>query len=76
MRLISETLDTPHAPIGPFEQSPFGNSLMHALTALFRSTLDRGKNAGVACACLGAHMFACDARREAGTIELIRKQFD
>ena len=47
--LISVTLDTSHSPIGPcgpLEQSPFGNSLMHASTALLSCVLDRGKNAG------------------------------
>ena len=52
MRLVSVTRDTSHAPIsprGPLEQPPFGNRLRHTLTAPLISTLDRGKNAGVAC---------------------------
>ena len=56
MPLISVTLDTSHCPIGPcvpLEQSPFGNSLRHAFTAVLSSALDRGKNAAVAmCVCV------------------------
>ena len=44
IRYISCTLDTSHSVIGtcgPLEQSPFGESLMHALTALLTCTLDK-----------------------------------
>ena len=62
MLLISATLDTPHCPIGPrgpLEQPPFGNRFRHALTALLRSALDRGKNATVTCVCLFVCLFVC-----------------
>ena len=60
MRLISVTLDTSHSPIdlcGPLAQSAFRSGgfkkkapgLMQVLTALLSSTLDRAKNAAVAC---------------------------
>merc|ERR1712032_1783541 len=48
--LISTTLDTSHSPIepfGPLEQSPSGDSLRHALTALWNSVLDFGENDAV-----------------------------
>ena len=44
MRYMSCTLDTSHSvigPCGPLEQSPFGESLMHASTALLTCTLDK-----------------------------------
>ena len=63
MRFISVTLDTSHSAIRPYgasEQSPFGDSLMHASTALWSSTLDRGKNAGGGvCACVCVCVFLC-----------------
>ena len=46
---MSVTLDTSNSligPCGPLEQSPFGDSLMHASTALLSCTFDCGKNAG------------------------------
>ena len=46
---MSLTRDTSHSsigPCGPFEHSPFGDSLMHASTALFSCTLDCGENTG------------------------------
>ena len=55
MWLISVTLDTSQFLIGPYaagpiiEQSPLGDSLMHAPMALFSPTPDRGENANVEC---------------------------
>ena len=49
-RLMSVTRDTSHSPIdpcGPLEHSPFGDSLMHASTALLSCTLDCGENTDV-----------------------------
>ena len=48
--LMSVTLETSQSPSGPcglLEQSPFGDSLRHASTALRSSALDCGENAGV-----------------------------
>ena len=45
---MSVILDTSHSPIGPcgpLEQSPFGDSLRHASTALLSCTFDSDKNA-------------------------------
>ena len=39
---MSVTLDTFQFPIGPLEQSPFGDTAMHASTALCSSFRDRG----------------------------------
>ena len=47
MALMSATLDTSHSPTNPCplsEQSPLGDSLRHALTALFSFALDCGEN--------------------------------
>ena len=52
---MSVILDTSHSPIGPcgpLEQSPFGDSLRHASTALLSCTFDSGKNAAGA-KCIG-----------------------
>ena len=68
MSLISFTLDTSHSaidPCRPLEQSPFGNNLRHALTAVLSSTLDRGKNAVGGVRDLHARACAC-VRCEAG----------
>ena len=67
MRLMSVTLDTSQsliAPCGPLEQSPFGDNLRHASTALLSFALDRGKRAGAACvdACVRVCVRACTHR--------------
>ena len=47
MSATSDTSQSPIGPCGPSEQSPFGDSLRHASTALLSSALDCGENTGV-----------------------------